>query len=162
MMRPIKRVEVSMAELDDILERAQRGPLADEDCAKLRKAMETLVYLTDLVGDKDTTIGRLRRILFGESTEKIRNILGKEGGQAGSPAKEKERDSSEMQPSDAAGESSQDKAKGHGRNGAESFTGAKRVHVAHGSLKPGQRCPTGDGTMLAEFPVGPACGIGLL
>jgi transposase len=130
MKRPIDRVELNMKELEDILERAKTNPLTDEECAKLRKALETLLYLTDLVGDKDTTISRLRKILFGASTEKIRNVLGTEGARTGSPPA-----------GSPSAESSQEKVKGHGRNGAEAFTGAKRVHVAHASLKPGERCP---------------------
>jgi transposase len=135
MMRPIERLEVSMEELEDILERAKTVPLTDEECAKLRKALETLMYLTDLVGDKDTTIGRLRKILFGASTEKTRNIVGNPGvGQAAGPADAKEPASPEIQPSE-------EKAKGHGRNGAADFTGATRIHIEHPSLKPGDRCP---------------------
>jgi transposase len=129
MMRSIKRLEVSMDELESILERAKTTPLTEQECAKLRKAFETLAYLTDLVGEKNTTISKLRKILFGASTEKIRNILAKEGGQT-SP-----------KPSGTAEKPAREKPKGHGRNGAESFTGAKRVRVEHGSLKPGQRCP---------------------
>ena len=137
MKRPTERVELNMKELEDILERAKTHPLTDEECAKLRKALETLLYLTDLVGDKVTTISRLRKILFGASTEKIRNILGTESAKTGSPPA----GSPEIPPGDPSAESSQEKFKGHGRNGAEAFTGAKRVHVAHGSLKPGERCP---------------------
>ena len=100
---------------------------------------ETLEYLTNLVGDKDTTISKLRKILFGASTEKIRNILGIEGAKT-QPADPKGTSSAETQV-DPTGESSSEKAKGHGRNGAEAFTGAKRVHVPHALLKSGQRCP---------------------
>jgi len=135
MKSPVERLEISMEELEGILERAKTNPLTEEECAKLHKALETLVYVTDLVGDKDITIARLRKILFGATTEKIRNVLGteventREAGAAG------------KRPDDPAGEASQEKAKGHGRNGAEAFIGAKRVCVQHGSLKPGQRCP---------------------
>ena len=135
MKRPIERVEISMQELEEILERAKTSPLTEEDCVKLRKVFETLEYLTNLVGDKDTTISKLRKILFGASTEKIRNILGIEG------AKSQPADATESCSADSTGESSSEKAKGHGRNGAEAFTGAKRVQVPHASLKPGQRCP---------------------
>lgn len=141
MKRPIERVEISMQELEEILERAKTSPLTEEDCAKLRKVFETLEYLTNLVGDKDTTISKLRKILFGASTEKIRNLLGIEGAKTGSPTDANQTGSPEPQPGDLAGESSFEKAKGHGRNGAEAFTGAKRVCVPHASLKPGQRCP---------------------
>jgi transposase len=137
MMRSLQRLEVQMEELEDILERAKTAPLSDEECAKIRKALETLLYLTDLVGDKDTTIAKLRKILFGASTEKMRNLLGKEipktdGAAAG--------DSRGIQP-ETPDRKSQEKTKGHGRTAAEAYTGAKRVCVAHATLKPGQHCP---------------------
>jgi transposase len=142
MKRPVERLEISMGELEDILERAKTNPLTEEECAKLHKAFETLMYVTDLVGDKDTTIARLRKILFGASTEKIRNVLGGKDPNAASPVeKTGEAGPAGQQPDDPAGEASREKPKGHGRNGAEAFTGARRVCVKHGSLKPGQRCP---------------------
>ncbi len=145
MKRTVERLEISMGELEEILERAKTGPLTEEECAKLHKAFETLMYVTDLVGDKDTTIARLRKILFGASTEKIRNVLGGEGGKAASSTESTgEAGSPGKQPDDPAREAPQEKPKGHGRNGAESFTGAKRICVEHASLKPGQRCPKCD------------------
>jgi len=122
MMRPMKRLEVSMDELEGIIERAKTTALTDEECDKLRKAFETLAYLTDLVGEKNTTIAKLRKILFGAGTEKIRNILDNQGaGSAG--------DSTAS--SGKTEESTKPKAKGHGRKGVEDFTGAERVQVAH-------------------------------
>ncbi len=142
MKRTVERLEISMAELEDIVERAKTGPLTEEECAKLHKALETLVYVTDLVGDKDTTIARLRKILFGASTEKIGNVLGDDGPKDASSAESTgEAGSGGKQADGSVGEACEEKPKGHGRNGAEAFTGAKRVCVEHGSIKPGQRCP---------------------
>ena len=136
MRRPIERMEISMDELEEILEQGKTRPLTEEECAKLRRALETLVYVTDLVGDKDTTIARLRRMLFGATTEKIRNVLDRESAKAvTSPPGESAAGSAETQPED------NEKPKGHGRNGVAAFTAAKRVCVEHGSLKPGERCP---------------------
>ena len=44
---------------------------------------------------------------------------------------------------DAAGGAEQEKKKrkGHGRNGAEAYSGAARVRVDHCTLKPGDPCP---------------------
>lgn len=142
MKRPIERVEVSMQELEEILERAKTSPLTEADCAKLHKAFETLEYLTNMVGDKDTTISKLRKLLFGASTEKIRNLLGRNAAMAGSDATgANQTDSPGSQPGGPAVELSSEKAKGHGRNGAEAYTGAKRIAVPHASMTPGQRCP---------------------
>ena len=137
----IKRINLDMKELQEYLDQA-RSTLGEDAYSKLTAALETLAYMTDLVEDKDTTISKLRKIIFGVSTEKTRNVVGKEGGTAGSPsAGGNEASSSGTLPADATGESPHEKAKGHGRNGAAAFTGAKRVCVEHASLKPGQRCP---------------------
>ena len=142
MKRPVERLEISMEELEDILERAKTGPLTEEECAKLHKALETLLYVTDLLGNKDTTIARLRKILFGASTEKTRNVLGGQHPKAASSAeKTGEADSAGKQSDNPGGESRKETPKGHGRNGADAFTGARRVCVAHESLKPGLCCP---------------------
>jgi transposase len=142
MRRAIERVEVSMQELEEILERAKTSPLTADDCAKLHKALETLEYLTNLVGDKDTTISKLRKILFGANTEKIRNVLATQAAKPGSQeANATQTGSPESQPASPATDSSSEKPKGHGRNGAEAYTGARRVVVPHASLKPGQHCP---------------------
>jgi transposase len=135
MMVNIKRINLDMKELQEYLDQA-RSTLGEEAYRKLTAAVETLAYMTDLVGDKNTTINKLRKIIFGPSTEKTRDIVGQESDPAG-----KDETSSGTKPSDPAGETSQKKPKGHGRNGAAAYTGANRVCIKHGSLKPGQRCP---------------------
>jgi len=124
------RIDLDMKELQEHLERA-RLVLGEDGYTKLKAALETLAYLTDLVGDKNTTIHRLQQIIFGASTEKTSNVL-------------------EKQPEAAAGSSEKpsgendkgkEKPKGHGRNGARDYTGAKKVKVPHESLKPGDLCP---------------------
>jgi transposase len=136
MASDIKRIDLDLKELETILDRAREGTLDEESYAKLKAALETLGYLTDLIGDKDTTIRRLRNIVFGPSTEKSSSVLGslptdsekaKESGDANAPAIDNE---------------SQDKKpKGHGRNGAKDYTGGKKIKVPHESLKPGDICP---------------------
>jgi len=137
MRTDIKRIDVDRKELEQIVERARTGSLDEEDIRKLKAALETLGLLTELLGDKDTTINRLRKILFGSGTEKLSQVLGSapaaadpdkatgEAKDAGSPENGKEAP----------------KRKGHGRNGAKDYTGAKRVKIPHESLKPGQICP---------------------
>jgi hypothetical protein len=76
-----------MEELEKVLERARKEPLDEEGYAKLKASLETLGYLVQLVENKDTTIHRLRQILFGSSTEKTSQVLPTEGvaRQAGNP-----------------------------------------------------------------------------
>jgi transposase len=127
----IHRIDLNMKELQEHLERA-RLVLGEDGYTKLQSALETLAYLTNLVGDKNTTIHRLQQIIFGASTETTSNVLDKQTEAADSAAQEK--------PS-GENEKGKEKPKGHGRNGARDFKGAQRVKVPHESLKPGDPCP---------------------
>ncbi len=137
-MPRIGRVEIKMEEFDSLLERALQAPLSEEECAKLRAALETLIYLTESLESRGATIDKLRRILFGASTEKTRKVLKRE-------------------PEAGAAREAQDrkKPKGHGRNGAESYTGATKVKVGLESLKSGDTCPgCGRGKVYASVDPG--------
>jgi transposase len=127
--KAIPRIDVPMEELEKVLERARKEPLDEEGYAKLKASLETLGYLVQLVENKDTTIHRLRQILFGSSTEKTSQVLPTE---AGNPT---------VNPKVPREKTSEEKSKGHGRNGAEAYSGAEKVRVVHESLKPGDRCP---------------------
>jgi len=72
---PIQRTELGMEELESILQRARTSPLDEEDCAKIKAVFETYWYLTDQLENKATTIDRLRKIIFGSSSEKIRDVI---------------------------------------------------------------------------------------
>src|SRR6516225_346969 len=132
-MKAVKEtVEVNLPELEALLER-KREVLGEEDYQKLKKGLWALGYLTDRIGDKDTTISQLRALLMKPRTEKTRKVL----EQAGLPTSS----SSSHPPPSAGANESQKKKPGHGRNGAEAYRGAERIKIAHASLKPGDGCP---------------------
>ncbi len=56
----IQRIEVTMDELEAIVERAQ---LSDDDREKLQAALETLALLTNELETKGASIRRLRKLL---------------------------------------------------------------------------------------------------
>ena len=138
MKTDIKRIDVDVKQLEQIVERARTGSLDEEDIRKLKAALDTLGLLTELLGDKDTTIQRLRKILFGSGSEKLRQLLGTAQA-AADPNKTTGEARDDGSP--ANGNKEGTKPKGHGRNGAKDYTGAKRVKIPHESLKPGQICP---------------------
>jgi transposase len=126
MNRASQRLELNMEELATLLERAKASPLNEQDYHKLKAALETLGYLTQLLEDRKTTIDRLRQILFGASSEKTRMVL---------------KSITQAKPAERPGEQSGKKTNGHGRNGAEAYRGATKIRVGHNSLKSGDRCP---------------------
>jgi transposase len=156
-------IELDMGKLEDALRRAE-SKLDEQDYAMLKALADSYAYLSDLVGDKTTTIARLRKLLFGPRTEKTAAVVGQQppnaGGtgaenlasQGGEGAAEPPRQSTtstatDAQPGDedpkdlgAAGEVPP-RSPGHGRNGADAYTGAETIEIPHPSLSPGDPCP---------------------
>jgi transposase len=137
MITDIRWIDLDMKELEAILDRAREGSLDEEGYKKLKAALETLGYLTDLIGDKDTTINRLRKIIFGSSSEKTSNVLDSVSGLADSRKEKKTEEATD----DGSSPKDNTKRKGHGRHGAQDYTGAKKIKIPHPSLRPGDICP---------------------
>ena len=132
-------MEVNLEEPAAVLERA-KGALSAEDHAKLTAAMATLASTTQIVAEliaqlqgKKTSLERLRRMLFGSSTEKTDEVLGEERAGAG-------RQDAAVSAS-ADGAVARKKAPGHGRNAASAYSGAAHIHVPHADLSRGDACP---------------------
>jgi transposase len=139
----LQRREVPVAELEAILERA-KGALSEEDHSKLAEAVETLVFLTRELEAKGASVERLRRMLFGPSTEKTSRVVGEAAAGESQTASGTQAQSSSTR--EGGGEEAEEtkpkeKPKGHGRNGAASYRGATRVKVSHESLAAGDPCP---------------------
>jgi len=119
--------------LSAIVERT-KAALSPDDHAKLKAAMDTLAFLTAELETKQTSLDRLRRLLFGAKTEQTSTIVGPgvgpgaPGGPGSPGAPAGPRDAGAPRP-------------GHGRTGAAAYTGADTVKIAHPSLRRGNRCP---------------------
>lgn len=151
-------VELDMGELEEILRRIEAKELRADDYDKIRALIESYVSLFLAVGDKNTTIRRLRQMLFGAKTEKTSTVLGRHSkdrrgsekesaasSASGDPASSGEGgDAKAASETNAAAEAPSDSptpSRGHGRNGAADYTGAEKVNVPHPSLVPGDPCP---------------------
>ena len=143
-------VELDVDKLEEILRRVDAQELHTDDYETIRALIESYVCLTQAVGDKNTTIRRLRQMLFGAKTEKTAAVIGsKEDATTPSASGA---DNTTQPPPEAGPEVNAEsgvegdaavpaKAKGHGRNGADAYTGAEKIEVPHESLEPGDRCP---------------------
>jgi len=163
-------VELDMDKLEEILRRLDAKELDANDYETIKALIGSYVHLVAVVGDKDTTIRRLRQMLFGAKTEKTAAVIGGAKDADRTPASE-EAEAVSASPaateaesiatadaeaaaealleddSQASGETPQG-SPGHGRNGAESYTGAEKIEVRHESLQPGDPCPKcGEGTL---------------
>src|SRR5271157_5009297 len=122
-------LDVTPEELEALLE-GVREALGEAGYQKLKAAIRTLSYVTQLLENREATLETLRRLLCHARSEKTRDVL-EQAGIEGGPTKRR--------PATAA--ASKNPAAGHGRNGAEAYRGARRVEVPHASLHHGDRCP---------------------
>ncbi len=141
--KPPEIVELTADQLEALLRRAEtRLDVADHE--KVRMVFESYAYIIKLLDEKGTSIDRLRKLLFGSGSEKTDDVI---------PPDEEDSDETTEQP-----DSQKEQAtppKGHGRNGADAYTGGKRVAVSHPSLKPGDPCPDcQEGTVYEVTPPG--------
>jgi transposase len=148
MRNTLKLVEVVSDRLEEVLRRAEQA-LDEKDAELIRAVFDSYAYVTELVEDKNTSIRRLRQLLFGSHTEKTDSVVGQK---TKTPDATGPRDA--VADADVAGgaentdESVATPAKGHGRNGAEAHRGAVRVDVPRPSLRAGDVCPAcGEGTV---------------
>src|SRR5580700_5592290 len=91
-------IDVSIEELERVVDGARHQTLNDEDHRKLRAAVETLGQMARLLVDKDGTLRQLRQMLLKPSTtEKTRAVLERAGvspkanGKPGEPGAEKKK-----------------------------------------------------------------------
>ncbi len=123
MMNMPNRIDITPEQLDALLQRVKAGRLEDNDYEIIKAMADTVSYLSQLSDEKATTIKRLLKMLFGDQSEKAQKLLNKAGRRQDKKKKDKK------------------KPKGHGRNGASDYTGAKKIKIAHETLKHGSRCP---------------------
>ena len=123
------RIDVSTEELEALLEQARQEPLREDGYQKLRAAIRTLGYVTELLEKKETTLATLRELLCPASTEKTDKVL----KQAGIDTGEKKPDSASKKPTE--------NTPGTGAMARRPIAGQTKVAVPHGSLKPGDPCP---------------------
>jgi transposase len=124
MPQRIESIDVSVEELERLVECAGQGPLPAEGQRKLQAAVRTLGALAEMLAERDTTIQQLRELLLpARTTEKTRKVLDHAG------------------PAEPKREPKSSRKKGHGRNGAAAYAGARKVGVPHPTLKRADRCP---------------------
>jgi hypothetical protein len=121
------RVEISEPEITQVLAQA-KALLPAPAFEKIEKVVLDYSTLLKVLADKNTSLKRLRRMLFGPTSEKGPGAAAAQGcafagtrGGEGRPKKP---------------------PPGHGRNGADAYPGARTEAVAHPRLKSGDRCPS--------------------
>ena len=129
-------IELSQKDIDEAL--AQAKPLLPEAVyATLEAVARAYLTVLGLLEDKKLRIARLRRMIFGPSSEKSRGVVG--GG--------------EGFPVESANNTPRAPKPGHGRNGAAAYVGAKTERIKHSRLDDGDPCTgCGKGKVYKDRP----------
>jgi len=127
---PLEVVELTMNELQSLLDRAKELGLPAKEYQNLEALVRSYQFLVQEIGDRDATIERLRQLVFGAKTESKANVK-KRAGKAPPPTEGEAEDEKEPRA----------KRRGHGRIPAAAYTGTERVAVPLVGLEPGSVCP---------------------
>src|SRR5262245_22766147 len=141
MRNSLEMLEVNSTQLEEVLRRAEQA-LDEKDATLIRRLVESYLYVSDLVEDKNTSIRRLRELFFGKRTEKTKVVLGRHADKATASAPNDAAQPSSatdtaVPPADLQEANEADNASacpGHGRNGADAYRGAEQIEVSHPSL----------------------------
>jgi transposase len=114
MKRSRQSVEIDMGELHRVLDRARQEPIGEADYRKLKMALDVLN----------------ERLTRTRTTEKTRAVVAQPELTAGTGT--------------TADNSERRTSKGHGRNSASAYTGARKVVIGHANLANGEACPECD------------------
>src|SRR5215510_10938946 len=131
-------------EIEALITRIERGQLRDEDAQLLTRLLRLLLRLITLLQQKNASLSRLKRMLFGpRSDTRLKTEPSPatvvEGESDSASSTSTEQPSSET-PKGAQSRRSSRKG-GHGRMGSESYTGARVVRCRDAELKIGGGCP---------------------
>ena len=151
-------IKLSREQYDELSARLKSKELKPEDYDLLNGILKAMLWLTSQLEAGRLGMARLKRLLFGDKSEKREKILkGKEpvcgtasdtsnaafeGGVAGSDCPEPSDnadDPSEKAQGDASGKTPHNK--NQGRRPTSDFTGANKVFCPHKRFKPGELCP---------------------
>ena len=104
-----KRIDITPKQLEELLARAKES-LPKEDYEIIKGMADTISFLSNAVNSKSASIQRLLAMLFGTITEKTAKVL-----------REKKAIESDKKK----------KCRGHGKNGAVSYSGAEKIKIPH-------------------------------
>ncbi|MBM4118932.1 IS66 family transposase [bacterium] len=121
---PAQLAELDLSEAKKIVERAALG---DSERKLLLSVIDVLVFVVGALETKRVTIVRLRRMIFGASTEKTGHVCGDEKNNA--------------KEAKALAAGNKPKRKGHGKNPTSRYPGATKNSIQHPTLHAGDRCP---------------------
>ena len=141
--------KISPSEVETLIKKIEQTTLSEQDKRMITRLLRTLLYVVGLLQEKKVTLLRLKELIFGKKSEKMK----RRDGEKGEPESEPERGAQEGEKGDGSqrpknehlegveGEKPERKP-GHGRRPSSEYPGARKVHCRHQQLVSGSPCPS--------------------
>ncbi|WP_218253718.1 IS66 family transposase [Candidatus Magnetobacterium casense] len=152
-----KQIDLTKEQIEKLLQRIDEQTLNESDWEIIKGMINTVKLLSQALLEKNISITRLKKMIFGAGTESKEKVLSQQEkkGEESLPSEDPldtasdnpnpDPDGPDPDSHDSEGKDGcpgqKKKLKGHGRNGACLYQGAKKVFVSHGDLKSGDLCP---------------------
>jgi hypothetical protein len=132
--------QTNAQEITTLIERVKSDKLSAGDRDLLARLLSLMIMLLRMVEAKNTTISKLKKLLFGPKREKQAREQEKQSreGENKAAGASEEKEAKQEATMEA---SKRHKRKGHGRMGVEHYSGAKKVICEDEQLSAGQNCP---------------------
>ncbi len=145
-MKKPEQIKLNLDEIDALMQRVETQDLQDGDYEIIKAMVDTIVCLNQALENKKISIKRLLKMVFGSKTEKKDKILKNNDSESSDTPDGKESPSDDKSDTEDNSDKTQDnepdkKPKGHGRTGANKYTGADREFISHPYLKHKDPCP---------------------
>ena len=132
------------SEIESLIQRLKQSNLEPRDTQLVERLLRLVLSMASLLQHKNASIKRLKRLIFGPSSDK-RAVTGSSTEvETAAPCEDSEQQpGSDSSPGTTRSSSSDQKPKrsGHGRMAASAHTGAEVVICRHPDFKAGDYCP---------------------
>jgi hypothetical protein len=144
-------IELEIGQLETLLDRI-KVDMGEDVAQPLRQLLQSHMQLLEIIRDQKISMEKLRKLIFGATTESSRNLLGVDDDSSteGAPPSSETGGSADQPGAPNSGRPP--RPRGHGRNGAAAYTGLPKIRIPHPQLSAGDRCPNEDGgTLYAQL-----------
>jgi len=143
--------KINPSEVETLIKKIEQNTLSEQDKRMITRLLRTLLYLVGKLQEKKITLLRLKEMVFGKKSEKMKREEGEKGEpkdrpESGAPegGKGDESQTPKNEKLEGAEGEKPRRKPGHGRHPASDYPGARKVHCRHEQLVSGSPCPMRD------------------
>src|SRR5215475_4299067 len=141
--------KINPSEVETLIKKIEQTTLSEQDKRMITRLLRTLLYVVGLLQEKKVTLLRLKELVFGKKSEKMKRREGEKdepkdeqerGVQEGGKGEESQRPKNEKLEGTEGEKPGREP--GHGRRPSSEYPGARKVHCRHQQLVSGSPCPS--------------------